>query len=50
MLDGKAQFLRAAHASACKIFGTVLGPESNEAHRNHFHLDMAMRASGAFCR
>jgi hypothetical protein len=49
-LDQRAQFLRAAHASACKIFGTVLGPEANEAHRNHLHLDMAERSSGAFCR
>jgi hypothetical protein len=49
-LDHRAQFLRAAHASACKIFGTVLGPEANEAHRNHLHLDMAERSSGAFCR
>jgi hypothetical protein len=49
-LDRRAQFLRAAHASACRIFGTVLGPEANEAHRNHLHLDMAERSSGAFCR
>jgi hypothetical protein len=49
-LDGEAHFLRAAHTAACRIFGTVLGPESNEAHRNHLHLDMAERASGAFCQ
>jgi hypothetical protein len=49
-LDGKAHFLRAAHTAACGIFGTVLGPESNEAHRNHFHVDLAERASGAFCQ
>ena len=36
-------FLRAAHRSACKIFGTVLGPEANNAHKNHFHVDMAER-------
>ena len=36
-------FLRAAHRSACKIFGTVLGPEANNAHQNHFHVDMAER-------
>ena len=36
-------FLRAAHESACKLFGTVLGPEANNAHRNHFHVDMAER-------
>jgi hypothetical protein len=38
-----ARFLRAAHAAACQIFGTTLGPEANEAHRNHFHVDLAKR-------
>lgn len=47
----KQRFLRGAHESACKIFGTVLGPEANNAHRNHFHIDMATRgATGAFCQ
>ena len=41
--DGKTDFLRAAHRSACKVFNTVLGPEANNAHLNHFHLDMAER-------
>ncbi|ROL74644.1 extensin family protein [Pseudomonas vranovensis] len=36
----KAKFLRDVHASACDSFNTVLGPEYNAAHRNHFHLDM----------
>ena len=45
----KTLFLRQAHASACRIFGTVLGPEANNAHRNHFHVDMAERTTGAFC-
>jgi hypothetical protein len=45
----RSQFLRGIHASACKIFGTVLGPEANDAHKNHFHVDMAERKSGAFC-
>lgn len=38
-----ARFLRAVHAAACRIFGTTLGPEANEAHRNHFHVDLAKR-------
>jgi hypothetical protein len=41
--SGKTDFLRAAHRSACKVFNTVLGPEANNAHLNHFHLDMAER-------
>lgn len=47
---GRTQFLRDAHTSACKIFGTVLGPEANDAHKNHFHVDMAERANNShFC-
>lgn len=45
-----ARFLRDAHARACKIFGTVLGPEANKAHRNHFHIDLAERERGNYCR
>ena len=41
--NGKAEFLRAAHRSACRLFNTVLGPEANNAHQNHFHVDMAER-------
>ncbi|MGB5722800.1 MAG: extensin family protein, partial [Parasphingorhabdus sp.] len=35
------QFLAAIHDSACKRFGTVLSPDYNAAHRDHFHLDMS---------
>jgi hypothetical protein len=45
----EAIFLRQIHASACGAFGTVLGPEANEAHRNHLHLDLAPRRRSAFC-
>ena len=45
----KAKFLRAAHAAACRIFGTTLGPEANNAHRNHFHVDMAKRKYKKIC-
>ena len=41
--SGKMDFLRAAHRSACTLFNTVLGPEANNAHQNHFHVDMAER-------
>lgn len=33
------QFLKAVHAAACARFTTVLGPEADEHHRSHFHLD-----------
>jgi hypothetical protein len=45
----EGQFLRRMHEGACGIFGTVLGPEANEAHRNHLHLDLAARKHSAFC-
>jgi hypothetical protein len=48
-LTGKAAFLRAAHRTGCRIFGTVLGPEANNAHKNHFHVDMAERKNGVIC-
>ncbi|MEL6748349.1 MAG: extensin family protein, partial [Pseudomonadota bacterium] len=46
----KATFLRDVYADACKIFGTVLSPDANEAHRNHFHVDLAKRRRSAYCR
>ncbi len=48
-LTGKAAFLRATHRAACRIFGTVLGPEANSWHKNHFHVDMAERKHGVIC-
>jgi hypothetical protein len=45
----RSQFLRQAHAAACKYFGTVLGPEANEAHKNHLHVDLAERQRSNFC-
>ncbi|MEE4205145.1 MAG: extensin family protein [Erythrobacter sp.] len=48
--DGTAserEFLRVVHRSACKRFGTVLGPEYNAAHRDHFHLE---GTGPRFCR
>ncbi len=41
------QFLRRIHESACKRFGTVLGPDYNAAHRDHFHVETG---GGGFCR
>jgi hypothetical protein len=47
--DARLDFLRAVHAAACRQFGTVLGPEANSWHKNHFHIDMAERPRGAIC-
>lgn len=41
------EFLRVVHRSACKRFGTVLGPDYNAAHEDHLHLE---RGDGSFCR
>ncbi|MGB7653904.1 MAG: extensin family protein [Novosphingobium sp.] len=34
------RFFQAIHTSACKRFGTVLGPAYNAAHRDHLHLEI----------
>ncbi|MFK0162346.1 extensin family protein [Rhizobium sp. NPDC090279] len=39
-------FQRAASASACLYFTTVLDPESDAAHETHFHLDVIERNAG----
>ncbi|MCW1429628.1 extensin family protein [Novosphingobium sp. JCM 18896] len=41
------RFLRTVHASACKRFGTTLGPGYNAAHANHFHVELS---GSSFCR
>ncbi len=42
--------LRAMHQAACGPFGTVLGPNSDRFHQDHFHFDTARYRSGAYCR
>lgn len=46
--SAEREFLRIVQRSACKRFETVLGPEYNAAHRNHFHLERG--GDGGFCR
>lgn len=38
--DAEARFLRDLRQRACDIFLTLLGPDYNAAHHNHFHMDM----------
>lgn len=45
----KARFLRVVRDGACESFATVLSPDYNAAHANHFHLDMSRRWRGV-CR
>lgn len=35
-----SRIIRFAHDAACTHFTTVLGPESNELHRDHLHIDL----------
>jgi hypothetical protein len=37
--DADGLFLREARDGACRVFDSVLGPDYNAAHRDHFHLD-----------
>lgn len=47
----RAAFLREVRDGACRIFATVLSPDYNAAHANHFHLDQAHRtANWGVCR
>lgn len=48
--DATSEFLHLAHDDACKIFGTVLGPDANAAHHDHFHLDMKARKYRSICQ
>ncbi len=47
------RFLRAVHEKACGPFTTVLGPDSDEYHTDHFHLDLQPRGKDGrttFCQ
>jgi hypothetical protein len=45
----EARFLRKVREGACRSFATVLSPEYNAAHADHFHLDQDDRWAGV-CR
>ncbi len=45
----EARFLRAVRDDACGVFATVLSPDFNAAHANHFHFDQTDRWS-TVCR
>ncbi|MEO1159109.1 MAG: extensin family protein [Pseudomonadota bacterium] len=49
----ESAFLKRVHARACGTFTTVLGPEADAAHRNHFHFDLGKHGrtgKGKYCR
>ncbi|MFN4023793.1 MAG: extensin family protein [Hyphomonas sp.] len=41
------RFLRRVHDGACGLFSVTLGPDYNDAHADHFHMDMG---PGRICR
>lgn len=46
-------FLRSIHRGACRYFSTVLGPNSDRYHHDHFHIDLArhgLRGNIKVCR
>ncbi len=45
----KAAFLRRVRDGGCRSFSTVLSPDYNAAHADHFHFDMGARRGGV-CR
>ena len=45
----EGQVLRRLHRAACGPFGTVLGPEADRYHQNHFHFDLKPRRR-PYCR
>ena len=40
--SAEGRYLAALRDGACEVFATVLSPDYNEAHADHFHLDMGM--------
>ena len=49
--DSRGAFLHAVRDGSCGLFSTVLSPDFNAAHADHFHFDQADRAFGrAVCR
>lgn len=49
--DIRRDFLHAVRDGSCGLFSTVLSPDYNQAHADHFHFDMADRTAGwTVCR
>lgn len=44
------KILKKMHKAACGPFGTVLGPNANKFHQDHFHFDTARYRSGSYCK
>ena len=47
--EDEARFLRRVRDESCRIYGTVLSPDYNAAHRDHLHLEIR-EATWTMCR
>jgi hypothetical protein len=47
--EREREFLRVVAQSACKRFDTVLGPDYNSAHSDHFHVEGVIEGK-SYCR
>ena len=48
--ENERAFLRAVHGGACNEFTTVLGPNADAHHRDHFHMDLARHGRDGLMR
>lgn len=47
----QSAFLQAVGDRSCEIFVTVIGPDGDAMHRDHFHIDLAQRSRGRrYCK
>lgn len=46
------KFLRDVHSGSCNLFATVIGPDGDRHHYNHFHLDLGRHGGNGYryCR
>lgn len=49
-VSSEGRLLRYAHDAACSQFTTVLGPEANAEHRDHFHVDLGCHGKSCTSR
>ena len=50
LFNRKAAFLKEVRDGACRHFSTVLSPDYNKAHRNHFHFDLGRGGRYRICK
>lgn len=46
----ESRFLNTVHAGACEVFSTILGPDADKYHVDHFHLDLGRGGRYLVCR